>query len=249
MEAWGIICYIMAILVIAIPLFLCYKVFNKCEKGSCSNGCAIFCAIYASPCFGGSIGVVFQTLTVFMIIIWIFSVLSGIGIGLLNYRFLKLKAKITHDDYSFNHAAGIISLYAFLYFVLIGSLIMFIEDEEEDSLDFFELKYRQRAWIYFLVECVQFSGLFLSTMGEYYVLKHDLSKYILIYFMVGQMLPFPFNLSYLLEFKTGYIVIIIIFGIANSALGTYLWMKYKSDTGPIIVENKTNELVTATSNS
>ena len=65
------------------------------------------------------------------------------------------------------------------------------------------------------------------------------------------MLPYPFNLSYLLEFKTGYIVIIIIiiFGIANIAIGTYLCMKYKSDAGPIIVENKTNELVTATSNS
>ena len=167
----------------------------------------------------------------------------------MNYRFIKLKAKVTHDHYAFNHATGLISVYAFLYFIAIDSLVMFIEDEEEALLDFLELKYRQRAWIYFLVEIVQFSGLFLSTMGEYYVLKHDLSKYILIYFMVGQMLPFPFNLSYLLEFKTGYIVIIIIFGIANSALGTYLWMKYKSDTGPIIVENKTNELVTATSNS
>ena len=70
MEPWGIIFYIMAILVIAIPLFFCYKVFNKCEKGSCSNDGAIFCTIYVSPIFGGGIEAQLPTLSEFMIIIY-----------------------------------------------------------------------------------------------------------------------------------------------------------------------------------
>ena len=104
-----------------------------------------------------------------MIVMWIIGAATAIGIGLLNYRFLKLNSKITHYHYAFNHSTGLISFYAFLYFALLVTLILLVEDrefDEDDEIMFgtFELKYRQRAWAYFLIELVYFSGFFCKLL-------------------------------------------------------------------------------------
>ena len=258
MEIWAIIYYIISILVIVIPLCLCYTKFSKSPKGSCLRGLSSFIIIYSAPGYGGgSIGVVITDLNTFMIVMWIIGAATAIGLGLLNYRFLKLNSKITHDHYAFNHSTGLISFYAFLYFALLGTLILLVEDREFDEDDetmfgFFELKYRQRAWAYFLIELVHFSGFFLSTIGEYYVLKHDLSKMLLIYIMVAQMVTYSFNLCFLVDFKAAYITIILLFGIINIVLGILLWIKYYSDAEPANTENSgenaenTGKLLTTT---
>ena len=257
MEIWAIIFYITSILVIVIPLILCYKVFSKSPKGSCSTGMTVFCLIYTAPGYGcGTAGAVITDLNTFMIILWIFGALTGIGVGSLNYKYLRQNSKITHDHYAFNHSTGLISFYAFLYFALLGTIIMLVEDQDFDEEDseifgFFELKYRQRAWAYFLTEVVHFSGLFLSTIGEYYVLKHDLTKMLLIYFMIAQMVTYTFNLCYLVDFKVAYVVIILLFDIINIVLGIFLWIKYYSDAEPENTQNSgenagnTGKLLTA----
>ena len=258
MEIWAIIFYIFAFLILAVPLTLSFIFFKKCPKGSCAKGSLVFTNIYLAPGYiNGSTVALITDLSTFMIVLWIIGGLSGIGIAILNFVLTKRNAKITHDDYAFNHTSGLIGCYGLLYFFAICILIHLIEDEDDKSdkessiFGYFEFKYRQRAWIYFLVEIVHFSGFFLSTMGIYYILKHDLPKCFLVILMVTQSVSYAFNISYLFDFQMAYIIIIVVLGIINIIIGCYLWIKYKSDAEPFndqtgCLDEKTNELVVTT---
>ena len=51
------------------------------------------------------------------------------------------------------------------------------------------------------------------------------------------MVRCPFNLCYIIDFSTAYIVFLLLFGIANIIIGTYLLIKYHSDNEPSNTEN------------
>ena len=46
--------------------------------------------------------------------------------------------------------------------------------------------------------------------------------------MLEQMMAYSFNLAILLDFKTAYILVIIIFSLVNILSGIYIWSKYNS---------------------
>lgn len=230
MEVWSIFFYITSVLIIVILVTLCYKKFPKGETGSCSNGTLVFSLILSAPGAGGGATITLESFSDLMILIWILGAISGIGVGILNFVYIKRKAKKSYNDYAFNHSTGLISAYSFLYFVVLGTLILLVEDSDpkEDSFLDIPFKYREHAWAYYLIELVYFSGLFLSTMGEYFAIKNDLPALIYIYFMLEQMMAYSFNLAILLDFKTAYILVIIIFSLVNILSGIYIWSKYNS---------------------
>ena len=155
----------------------------------------------------------------------------------MNWRFLKIKKpESCHDDVAFNHSSGITSSYAFLYFAIYGTLILFIKDDED--FDFFELAYRKHAWIYYFVELIYFTGFFLSTSSVFFILKHDLNKYILISLIAMQSLLYAINLVIILDFKTSYILILVFVSLIEIGIGFFYWKNYYSDKEPIIIREE-----------
>ena len=237
MEIWSIIFYITSLASIIIPTIFCYKKFYKAEVGSCSRAASIFFSLNFLPSFGGSGGVVIDSFNTLLIIIWIVGITIGIGLAILNWGFLKFKKpESCHDDIAFNHSSGITSSYAFLYFAMYGTLILFIKDDED--FDFFELAYRKHAWIYYFVELIYFTGFFLSTSSVFFILKHDLNKYILISLIAMQSLLYAINLVIILDFKTSYILILVFVSLIEIGIGFFYWKNYYSDKEPIIIREE-----------
>ena len=235
MEAWSIIYYITSLAILIVPIILCYKIFSKGGKGSYCNGSYIFSIINFSPAYAGGVTIMIDSFSTLMLIVWIIGSVLGLGIALVNYTQLHKNAKTSHDDYAFNHASGLIGCYAFLYFVMYGTLILLIEDDED--FDFFELAYRKHAWIYYFVELIYFSGLFLSTCAEYFILKHDLNKIILAFLIIVQSLLYTLNIVIILDFKVIFIVILAIVSLAEISYGLFLFIKYYSDNDPEEISN------------
>ena len=234
MEIWSIIFYITALAICIIPTIFCYKKFSKGGEGSCSNGVSSFILINFAPSFGGSGGVMVDSFTTLMIIIWMMGIIVGIGVAIMNWITLKKKKepKKCHDDLAFNHSTGITAVYAFLYFVMYGTLILLIEDDNDFS--FFELAYRKHAYIYFLVELVYFTGFFFSTSSVFFILKYDLEKIFLILIIAVQSLLYCINIVIILDFKIYFILILVIASLIEIGYGFYLWKKYYSDEDPIV---------------
>ena len=235
MEFWSVIFFLTSFASLIVPIVLCYKIFKKGPKGSYINGCYIFSMINFAPAYGGGVTIMIDSYSTLMIVVWIFACLLGFGIAIANYFFIKKNAKISHDDYAFNHSSGLTGGYALLYFFMYGFLILKIEDDD-DFL--FVLAYRKHAWIYYFVELIYFSGLFLSTSTEFFILKYDLNKLILIPIVIAQSALYALNIAIIIEFKTIYIIIIVIISLIDIGSGLYIWKKFYSDEDtPIENEN------------
>ncbi len=233
MEIWSLIFYITALAICIIPTILCYKKFSKGGEGSCSNAASSFMLINFSASIGGSGGVIVDSFTTLIIIIWIFAIFIGIGVALINWLTLKKKKpKECHDDLAFNHSTGITAIYAFLYFVMYGTLILLFEDDE--NFTFFEIAYRKHAYIYYIVELLYFAGFFFSTSTVFFILKYDLKKYILILMMIVQSLLYAINIAIILDFRIAFISILVLGSFAEIGYGLYLWKTYYSDEDPTI---------------
>jgi hypothetical protein len=249
MEIWALIFYITALAICIIPTIFCYKKFSKGGEGSCSNAFSSFIAINFAPSLGGSGGVIVDSFTTLVIVAWIIGIIIGIGVALINWITLKKREpKKCHDDLAFNHSTGITVAYAFLYFVMYGTLILLIEDDEDFS--FFELAYRKHAYIYYIVELVYFTGFFFSASSVYFVLKYDLKKYILILIMTVQSLLYGINIVIILDFRIAVIAILVIGSLTEIGYGFYLWKTYYSDEEPIVPDEtiKLNDFSEPTQN-
>lgn len=243
MEFWSVIFFITSLASFIVPLVLCYKMFSKGPKGSYSNGAFIFTMINFSPAYGGSITVMVDSFLELMILVWIIGSIIAIGIILVNIFYLKKNGKNSHDDYAFNHSSGLIGCYAMFYFAMYGFLILFIEDDEDFS--FMELAYRKHAWIYYFIELIYFSGLFLSSCTEFFILKYNLNKIILIIIIIAQILLYVLNIVIILDFKVMYIITILIISLIEIGFGVFIWKKYYSDVDPPLPENDNkSELIT-----
>ena len=240
MEIWSLIFYITAFASFIIPTIFCYKKFSKAEKGSCINGMSAFITLNFLPSFGGSGGVMIDSFSTLMIIVWIFAILIGIGVALLNWRIIdKQSPKTKHDDFAFNHSTGVTGSYSFLYFALYGTLILFIEDDEDFS--FFELAYRKHAWIYYIIELIYFTGFFFSTSSVFFILKYDFNKLILIPIIIVQSFLYVINVVIILDFSTSFIIILVTASLIEIGFGLYIWKNYYSDVEPIIPLKSENE--------
>lgn len=236
MEFWSVIFFITSLAFFIVPIVLCYKMFSKGPKGSYVNGCYIFTMINFSPAYGGSIGPLIDSYSTLMLLIWIIGSIVAIAIILLNYFLMKKKAKISHDDYAFNHSSGLIGCYSMFYFAMYGFLILFIEDDEDFS--FFELAYRKHAWIYYFIELIYFSGLFLSSCTEFFIIKYDLNKIILIFIIIAQTVAYVMNIAIIIEFKAMYLITILIISLIEIGYGVFIWKNYYSDVDPPLPENE-----------
>jgi len=233
MEIWSIIFYITALAICIIPTIFCYKKFSKGGEGSCSNAVSNFFLINFAPTFGGSGGIMVDSFKTIVIIIWVIGIILGICLALVNWITLKKKdLKKCHDDLAFNHSTGITTAYACLYFILYGTFILLIKDDENFSL--FELAYRKHAYIYYLVELVYFTGFFFSVTSVFFVLKNDLKKLFLILIMIVQSLLYSINIVIIIDFRIALIAILIIGSLGQIGYGFYLWKAYYSDEDPIV---------------
>lgn len=232
MEAWPITYYTTALTILIIPIILCYNKFDKGEAGSYKNGAYIFAFTFIPGIGGSGIGPVINSFSTLLIIIYIFAFIIGIGIMIINFIILRKNAKESHDDYAFNHASGLIGVYGLFYFFTYGTLILLFKDDEDFS--FFELAYRKRAWIYYFVELIYFAGLFLSSCTEFFILKYNLNKNILIAIVIFQSLLYAFNLVIILDFKILYIIFIIVVSLIQIGYGIYIWKNKYSDKEVII---------------
>ena len=169
-----------------------------------------------------------------MIFFWVIGILLGIGMAIINWITLKKRRepKKCHDDFAFNHSTGITAAYAFLYFVLYGTLILLIEDDKHFS--FFELAYRKHAYIYYLVELVYFTGFFFSASSVFFILKYDLNKCFLILVMAIQSLLYALNIVIIIDLRIANIAILVLGSLIQVSYGFYLWKTYYSDEDPIV---------------
>lgn len=240
---WAVIFFLFAISSIIIPLTLSCKYFNKGDKDLYKKSLLTYILIYCSPGYtNGSSTLVIDSFPILMLFLWLMGGASAFGIVLFNYYcILKNFAKITHDDFAFNNATNSITIYGFLYFTGIGLLIIFVGDSEPTENGFSEFKYIGRAWIYLLIEIVHLTGFFFTTIGQYYIIKYDLSKWYLAILMITQIISYTFNLSYIFDFQILYVVIILVLGIINLSLGIHLWVKFRPCAEPNDERNSVSE--------
>lgn len=251
MEIWSLIFYITAFASFIIPTIFCYIKFSKGGKGSCIGGTSAFITINFAPSFGSSGGAVIDSFLTLMIVIWIIGIAIGIAIPIMNWKIIeRQEPKTKHDDFAFNHSTGVSGSYAFLYFVLYGTLILFIEDDENFS--FFELAYRKHAWIYYIIELIYFTGFFFSSSSVFFILKYDLNKFILIIIMIVQGFLYTINIVIIIDFRDLYIIILVTASLIEIGFGLYIWKKYYSNVDDPLIsenENKKTELMSNSDNS
>ena len=234
MEIWSIFFFMSSIGVIIVPLYFCYKIFNKAEKKSYLKGFLIFFVSYSLAFL---LGLQFlKNMPIFTLYLFLLAMFIPIVFAISNYRDLKKMVNNVNDDHVFNHAFGIIGSLGFFNLVGLGTVIALIKDTtDEDEIKYKEehemdmpmrFRYRKNAWIYFFMELIFLSGFCSSIITEFYTMKNKLPKHIPNLIAISQMILFILSNVY-----KGYvhIVLILLMGslsIAHIYFGVQSWKKY-----------------------
>ena len=258
MKFWAIIFYITSLALLIVPIIFCYKKFNKGGKGSYFRGFRNFIIVFLCGCvFTVGAEMIIDSYSTLLNTIWILDICLGIIIVLLNIIVIKKNAKISHDDYSFNNSSGITGCYSFLYFVMYGSIILFVEVHYDycpiinnfGSIYFGD--YIEDAWKYYCTYLVYFTGFFFCSSTQYFIFKYNLNKIILIFLSIIQSVLYVLNSILILELNSLYIIIILSFSLFEIVLGYYFWKKYYSDLDLPKPEDQTDnktELINSSEN-